>query len=76
MRALPPDGRERRKMNNLQGGTHYREIANKLRAVARGCNFPNVRNDLIDLAARYDRRADYFDRPVGCRAGVGSDERR
>ena len=68
--------RERRKMNNLQDGEHDREIASKLRVVARRCNFPNVRKDLIDLAARYDRRADHFDRPVGCRAGVGSDERR
>jgi hypothetical protein len=47
------------------GVGHYREIASKLRVVARGCNFPNVRKDLIDLAARYDRRADHFDRPRG-----------
>ena len=47
----------------LFGVAHYREIASKLRVVARGCNFPNVRKDLIDLAARYDRRADHFDRP-------------
>jgi hypothetical protein len=38
----------------LFGVAHYREIASKLRVVARGCNFPNVRKDLIDLAARYD----------------------
>jgi len=49
----------------LFGVAHYREIASKLRVVARGCNFPNVRKDLIDLAARYDRRADHFDRPRG-----------
>jgi len=47
----------------LFGVAHYREIASKLRVVACGCNFPNVRKDLIDLAARYDRRADHFDRP-------------
>jgi hypothetical protein len=58
----------------LFGAAHYREIASKLRVVARGCNFPNVRKDLIDLAARYDRRADYFDRPRGAddRLGVPS----
>ena len=49
----------------LFGVAHYKEIASKLRVVARGCNFPNVRKDLIDLAARYDRRADHFDRLVG-----------
>jgi hypothetical protein len=47
------------------GVAHYREIASKLRVVARECSFPNVRKDLIDLAARYDRRADHFDRPRG-----------
>ena len=56
---------ERRKMNNLQDGTHYREIANQLRAIADECIFQNVRKDLIDLAASYDRRADDFDRPRG-----------
>ena len=60
-----PDDERAALMNTLQDGTHYREIASKLRAVARGCNFPNVRKDLIDLAARYDRRADHFDRPRG-----------
>src|SRR6266850_7909273 len=39
---------ERRKMNNLQDGAHYREIANQLRAIARECIFQNVRKDLID----------------------------
>ena len=59
---------ERRKMNNLQDGTHYREIANKLRVIARECIFQNVRKDLIDLAASYDRRADDFDRLAGLTA--------
>ena len=47
------------------GVPHYREIASKLRVVACGCYFPHVRKDLMDLAARYDRRADHFDRPRG-----------
>jgi hypothetical protein len=59
---------ERRKMNNLQDGPHYREIANELRAIARECYFQNVREDLIDLAARYERRADDFDRLAGLTA--------
>ena len=40
-------------MNNLQDGIHYREIANKLRAVARGCNFPNVRSGMAKLADEF-----------------------
>ena len=59
---------ERRKMNNLQDGIHYREIANQLRVIARECYFQNVRKDLIDLAACYDRRADDFDRLAGLTA--------
>ena len=59
---------ERRKMNNLQDGAHYREIANQLRTIARECIFQNVRKDLIDLAACYDRRADDFDRLAGLTA--------
>ena len=55
-------------MNNLQDGSHYREIANQLRAIARECYFQNVRKDLIDLAALYDRRADDFDRLAGLTA--------
>jgi len=55
-------------MNNLQDGAHYREIANQLRAIARECIFQNVRKDLIDLAASYDRRADDFDRLAGLTA--------
>ena len=54
------------------GVAHYREIASKLRVVARECSFPNVRKDLIDLAARYDRRADdHFDRPRGVDGRLG-----
>jgi hypothetical protein len=55
----------------LCGVAHYREIASKLRVVAQGCNFPNVRKDLIDLAALYDRRADHFDRPRGADGRLG-----
>ncbi len=41
---------------------HYREIASKLRLVARECNFPNARRELINTAASFDRRADHIDR--------------
>lgn len=41
-------------------GAHYREIAQKLRDLARQCHFPGARRELLNLAARYDRRADYF----------------
>ena len=43
---------------------HYREIADKLRELARQCRFPGARRELLDLAASYERRADHFE----CRA--------
>ena len=42
-------------------GGHYSNLAGKLRLVARECHFPNARQELLDLAARYERRADHFD---------------
>ena len=42
-------------------GAHYREIAQKLRDLARQCHFPGARRELLDLAARFDRRADHFE---------------
>ena len=55
----------------LFGVAHYREIVRKLRVVARECFFPIVRKDLINLAARYDRRADHFNRPRGADGRLG-----
>jgi hypothetical protein len=46
----------------LAESEHYREIARKLRGIARDCRFPKVRQELLDLAARYERRGDHFDR--------------
>jgi hypothetical protein len=43
------------------GGEHYREIAAKLRDVARHCRFPGARRELLHLASNYDRRGDYID---------------
>jgi hypothetical protein len=46
--APPPDG------------AHYREIAQKLRDLARQCYLPGARRELLNLAASFDRRADHF----------------
>jgi hypothetical protein len=42
-------------------GEHYREMARKLRELAREFRFPGARQELLDLALRYERRADSFD---------------
>jgi hypothetical protein len=53
---------ERQDSTSLSSGVaHYREIASKLRVVARECCFPIARREVLDLAARYDRRADHFE---------------
>lgn len=43
------------------GGAHFREIAHGLRTLARGCRYRGSRTELLQLAARFDRRADHFD---------------
>jgi len=40
---------------------HYREMARKLRELAREFRFPGARQELLDLAGRYERRADQLD---------------
>lgn len=42
-------------------GAHYREMAEGLRQLARQCRLAGARSELLQLAASYDRRADYFD---------------
>src|ERR1700730_9747785 len=49
---------------------HYREMARKLRELAREFRFPGAQQELLDLASRYERRADRLD----ARAPAGSDQ--
>jgi hypothetical protein len=51
---------------------HYREMARKLRELAREFRFPGVRQELLDLALRYERRADALD----ARSAAGLDQDR
>jgi hypothetical protein len=46
----------------LGDGDHCREMAGKLRQLARYTKSPGIRRELIGLAKRYDRRGEYFDR--------------
>ena len=39
---------------------HYRQLA-QLRGIAAGCRLPNPQRELLNLAARYERRADRFE---------------
>ena len=46
----------------LGDGDHCREMAGKLRQLARYAKSPGIRCELVGLAKRYDRRGEYFDR--------------
>jgi len=46
----------------LADGDDYREMADRLRGLARLTRSPGIRRELVDLAKRYDRRGDHFDR--------------
>jgi hypothetical protein len=46
---------------------YYREMAKKLRELAREFHVPGVRKEILSLAARYERRADNLD--AGSAAG-------
>ena len=46
---------------------HFRELAAKLRDIARQCRFPGARQEILDLALRYEGRADHLD----ARSSVG-----
>jgi hypothetical protein len=45
----------------LANGDHYREMAGRLRGLARLTHSPGMRRELVDLARRYDRRGEHFD---------------
>jgi len=47
----------------LADGDHCREMAGKVRELARLTHSPGIRRELVDLAKRYDRRGEHFDRP-------------
>ena len=49
---------------------HYREMARKLRELAREFRFPGARQEILDLASRYSRRADGLD----ARSAASSDQ--
>ena len=46
----------------LAVGGHYREMAGRLRELARLARTAGMRKELLDLANRYQRRGDYLDR--------------
>ena len=48
---------------------HYREMAKKLRELAREFRLPGARREILDLATRYERRADN----LNARSAAGSD---
>jgi hypothetical protein len=52
---------EPKRVVTLADSQHYRELAGKLREIARQCRFPGARQEILDLASRYEGRANYLD---------------
>ena len=52
---------------------HYREMARKLRKLAHKFRFPGARQEILDLAARLERRAESLD--ARSAAGLDRDHR-
>jgi hypothetical protein len=58
---------------SADAGKHYRELAHWLRGIAAKCWLPYTQRELLDLARRYDTRADHIGRrPVN----IGGQTRR
>ena len=58
---------------SADAGEHYRELAHWLRGIAAKCRLPYTQKELLDLAWRYDTRADLVGRrPVN----IGGQTRR
>lgn len=51
-----------RTLNTPSRGADYRLLADKIRAVAVRTPLPAARQELAQLAAKYERRADHLDR--------------
>jgi hypothetical protein len=47
---------------SADAGKHYRELAHSLRGIAAKCRLPYTQKELLDLARRYDTRADRIGR--------------
>jgi hypothetical protein len=47
---------------SADAGQHYRELAHRLRDIAAKCRLPYTQKELLDLARRYDTRADRIGR--------------
>jgi hypothetical protein len=52
---------------SAHAGTHYHELAHWLRGIAAKCRLPFTQKELLDLARRYDTRADRIGRQAGAR---------
>jgi hypothetical protein len=51
-----------RNCRSQQYRKHYRQVAHWLRGVAAKCRLPDPQTELLDIAGRYDRRANQLDK--------------
>jgi hypothetical protein len=54
----------------VPGAEHYREVASELREAAKMCQFRHARKEILQLAARFESRADHLDHRVRSMTGT------
>jgi hypothetical protein len=65
---------EQQSRTSQSDSEHYREMARKLRELARQLRFRGARQEVLELALRYERRADDLDaRNTSGGLGEGAD---
>jgi hypothetical protein len=49
---------------------YYRQVAEEIRGLARNAQTPDVRREMLEIAERFDRMADYVERRYPDRSGI------
>jgi len=58
---MPNKHPERLRRSGLADPDHYREVAKELRELAERCRFPRGQLELVQLAIKFEQRADRFE---------------
>jgi len=58
---MPNKHPERLRRSGPADADHYREVAKELRELAERCRFPRGQLELVQLAIKFEQRADRFE---------------
>jgi hypothetical protein len=57
-----PNDLQRNEEPTASGVAHYLELASRLRGLAQRCRFPRAQLELLQLAIKFEQRAERFER--------------